>query len=338
MFFRLLRRLILIVVCIGLIVAGAGFWQYQHTLNQPLRPGNDDIISVPSGTSVREIASTLRSAHGMDSAWPLLVYSRISGDGTKIKAGDYRITEDDTPLSLLEDMVAGRVVVFKFQLIEGKTFADLQRSLRNTPDIVHTLDNLAPAEIATQLNLPANPEGWFLPDTYNYTRGTSDLDLLIRMRDAMQQTLEEQWRNRDANLPLDNPYQALILASIVEKETGIASERAQVAGVFIRRLQQNMRLQTDPSVAYGRPASRSGPLTKSDLATDTPYNTYTRSGLPPTPIAMVSEAALHAALHPDAGKALYFVADGHGGHTFSETYQQHQKAVANYRKSQQSSP
>lgn len=338
MFLRVLRRLILLVLCLGLIVAGLAFWQYQHTLNQPLRPGSNDILSVPSGTSIREIATTLRNAHGMDSAWPLLVHSRLNGDAAKIKAGDYRITEDDTPRSLLEDMVAGRVVVFKFQLIEGKTFTDLQQSLRNTPDIIHSLDGLGPAEIAAQLNLPANPEGWFLPDTYNYTRGTSDLDLLIRMRDAMQVTLEQQWAARAPDLPLSDPYQALILASIVEKETGIASERAQVAGVFIRRLQQNMRLQTDPSVAYGRPASRSGPLTKSDLATDTPYNTYTRSGLPPTPIAMVSEAALHAALHPDAGKALYFVADGHGGHTFSETYQQHQKAVANYRKSQQSSP
>jgi hypothetical protein len=234
----------------------------------------------------------------------------------------------------MNDITNGKVVVYNITVVEGKTFKDLRASLVQTAGIEHTLNDKTDAQIATLLGIDGSPEGWFMPETYQFHRGSSDLELLKRMYGEMQRTLEQEWPNRAEGLPLANPYQALILASIIEKETGVASERPQIAGVFVRRLQKDMLLQTDPSVIYGA-ADYHGDLTRKHLQTDTPYNTYINKGLPPTPIALPGKASIQAALHPADGDSLYFVADGKGGHTFSATYEEHQQAVARYLKQQQ---
>lgn len=268
------------------------------------------------------------------SDWVLPVYARLNPQAANIKAGDYRIDASASLPSLMNDITNGKVVVYNITVVEGKTFKDLRASLVQTAGIEHTLNDKTDAQIATLLGIDGSPEGWFMPETYQFHRGSSDLELLKRMYGEMQRTLEQEWPNRADGLPLANPYQALILASIIEKETGVASERPQIAGVFVRRLQKDMLLQTDPSVIYGA-ADYHGDLTRKHLQTDTPYNTYINKGLPPTPIALPGKASIQAALHPADGDSLYFVADGKGGHTFSATYEEHQQAVARYLKQQQ---
>ena len=267
----------------------------------------------------------------------LPLYARLNPQAANIKAGDYRIDENATLPSLINDITNGKVVVYSVTVIEGKTFKDLRDTLRQTAGLEHTLNNKTDAEVATLLGLQGNPEGWFLPETYQFNRGMTDLDMLKRMHDEMQRTLEQAWTSRAEGLPLATPYEALILASIIEKETGVAAERPQISGVFTRRLQKNMLLQTDPTVIYGA-ADYHGDLTRKHLQTDTPYNTYINKGLPPTPIALPGKASIEAALHPADGDSLYFVADGTGGHTFSATYEEHQQAVADYLKKQQNKP
>lgn len=260
----------------------------------------------------------------------MVVYGRLSGLASRLQAGDYRIVPGDTVTSLLQDMAQGKVATFSITVVEGRTVAQLLAQIAADPAVEHTLQGKSEQEIAALLGIDGALEGQFLPDTYQYPYRESDLNLLKRLHQAMQDYLENAWEKRAPDLPLQNAYEALILASIVEKETGVASERDQVAGVFVRRLQQGMRLQTDPTVIYGA-KDYQGVITKTHLQTDTPYNTYTRDGLPPTPIALPSRASIDAALHPADGDALYFVADGKGGHVFSATYDAHQKAVAEYR-------
>ena len=214
-------------------------------------------------------------------------------------------------------------------LVEGWTFAQLAELLQGNVVLEHRIDLSAPAHwqgLLSELDIE-HPEGWFLPETYQFTRGDSDLDILVRAHRSMRRALEQGWQSRSEDLPLQSPYELLILASIVEKETALDSERADVAGVFVRRLRKGMRLQTDPTVIYGLGESFDGDIRRRDLETDTPYNTYTRGGLPPTPIAMPGRASLQAAARPADGESLYFVADGKGGHTFSVTLEEHQAAV-----------
>jgi len=246
-----------------------------------------------------------------------------------IKTGEYQLDPGILPRELLQLLSSDAVVQYRFTLVEGWTFTQLLQALAKDDVLKQTLVR-DPDKVGTVMISSLgvdHPEGWFLPETYQFTRGGSDSEILERAHQAMEKELGSAWEARTNDLPLNSPYELLILASIIEKETGKADERRQIAGVFIRRLQQGMRLQTDPTVIYGLGDSFDGNIRRRDLETDTPYNTYTRSGLPPTPIAMPGRASLLAAAQPDAGDAIYFVADGTGGHTFSATLQEHQIAV-----------
>jgi len=250
-----------------------------------------------------------------------------------IKTGEYQLDPGITPRELLQLLSSGAVVQYRFTLVEGWTFRQLLQALANDDVLKNTLERVTNetgdetvAAVISSLDVD-HPEGWFFPETYQYTRGDSDADILDRAHTAMEKELGSAWESRKDDLPLNSPYELLILASIIEKETGKEEERGQIAGVFIRRLQKGMRLQTDPTVIYGMGDSFDGNIRRHDLKSDTPYNTYTRSGLPPTPIAMPGRASLLAAARPAAGDVLYFVADGTGGHTFSATLQEHQQAV-----------
>ena len=331
---RFLLNCFLTLILLAAWAAGVFYLQYQKALNAPLVAEADGIITVKRGDTLASLNHELVQRGVIHSDWVLPVYARLNPQAANIKAGDYRIDASTSLPSLMNDITNGKVVVYNITVVEGKTFKDLRASLVQTAGIEHTLNDKTDAQIATLLGIDGSPEGWFMPETYQFHRGSSDLELLKRMYGEMQRTLEQEWPNRADGLPLANPYQALILASIIEKETGVASERPQIAGVFVRRLQKDMLLQTDPSVIYGA-ADYHGDLTRKHLQTDTPYNTYINKGLPPTPIALPGKASIQAALHPADGDSLYFVADGKGGHTFSATYEEHQQAVARYLKQQQ---
>jgi len=331
---RFLLNCFLTLILLAAWAAGVFYLQYQKALNAPLVAEGDGIITVKRGDTLASLNRELVQRGVIHSDWVLPVYARLNPQAANIKAGDYRIDASASLPSLMNDITNGKVVVYNITVVEGKTFKDLRASLVQTAGIEHTLNDKTDAQIATLLGIDGSPEGWFMPETYQFHRGSSDLELLKRMYGEMQRTLEQEWPNRADGLPLANPYQALILASIIEKETGVASERPQIAGVFVRRLQKDMLLQTDPSVIYGA-ADYHGDLTRKHLQTDTPYNTYINKGLPPTPIALPGKASIQAALHPADGDSLYFVADGKGGHTFSATYEEHQQAVARYLKEQQ---
>ena len=331
---RFLLNCFLTLILLAAWAAGVFYLQYQKALNAPLVAEGDGIITVKRGDTLASLNHELVQRGVIHSDWVLPVYARLNPQAANIKAGDYRIDASASLPSLMNDITNGKVVVYNITVVEGKTFKDLRASLVQTAGIEYTLNDKTDAQIATLLGIDGSPEGWFMPETYQFHRGSSDLELLKRMYGEMQRTLEQEWPNRADGLPLANPYQALILASIIEKETGVASERPQIAGVFVRRLQKDMLLQTDPSVIYGA-ADYHGDLTRKHLQTDTPYNTYINKGLPPTPIALPGKASIQAALHPADGDSLYFVADGKGGHTFSATYEEHQQAVARYLKQQQ---
>lgn len=331
---RFLLNCFLTLILLAAWAAGVFYLQYQKALNAPLVAEGDGIITVKRGDTLASLNHELVQRGVIHSDWVLPVYARLNPQAANIKAGDYRIDASASLPSLMNDITNGKVVVYNITVVEGKTFKDLRASLVQTAGIEHTLNDKTDAQIATLLGIDGSPEGWFMPETYQFHRGSSDLELLKRMYGEMQRTLEQEWPNRADGLPLANPYQALILASIIEKETGVASERPQIAGVFVRRLQKDMLLQTDPSVIYGA-ADYHGDLTRKHLQTDTPYNTYINKGLPPTPIALPGKASIQAALHPADGDSLYFVADGKGGHTFSATYEEHQQTVARYLKQQQ---
>ena len=334
---RFLLNCFLTLILLAAWAAGVFYLQYQKALNAPLVAEGDGIITVKRGDTLASLNRELVQRGVIHSDWVLPVYARLNPQAANIKAGDYRIDASASLPSLMNDITNGKVVVYNITVVEGKTFKDLRASLVQTAGIEHTLNDKTDAQIATLLGIDGSPEGWFMPETYQFHRGSSDLELLKRMYGEMQRTLEQEWPNRAEGLPLANPYQALTLASIIEKETGVASERPQIAGVFVRRLQKDMLLQTDPSVIYGA-ADYHGDLTRKHLQTDTPYNTYINKGLPPTPIALPGKASIQAALHPADGDSLYFVADGKGGHTFSATYEEHQQAVARYLKQQQPKP
>ncbi len=249
----------------------------------------------------------------------------------KIHSGEYFFNAGITPLRLLEKLNNGEVILHQVTLLEGWNFRQIISALDGQPALSHQLSHKTSTEQLAILNLPiSHPEGWFYPDTYTFSKGTSDVELLTQAYKRMRKTLDEMWATKAVNLPYANDYQALIMASIVEKETGSAGEREQIAGVFVRRLQQGIRLQTDPTVIYGMGANYIGKIGKDDLIRPSQYNTYVINGLPPTPIATPSKASLYAALHPAAGDALYFVAKGDGTSEFSATLAEHQRAVVRY--------
>lgn len=328
-FFALLKKLFLLALFLGILIAYDGFEQ----LNIPLRLAEPQTLELPQGGNLRSVLNDL----GNRGAWAtsrqplyLLVYGRITRAAHQLKAGEYEILPASTPRQVLALLVSGKSKQYSFTIVEGWTAAELFTRLAQQPAITHSLPT-EPAAIMQALGEPAQrPEGLFYPDTYNYPRGASDVDFLRRARGRMQQVLDEEWAARAPDLPLSTPYEALILASIVERETARIEERPAIAGVFVRRLQKGMLLQTDPTVIYGLGLKFDGNLRKADLETDTPYNTYTRVGLPPTPIALPGRAAINAALHPAAGDSLYFVSRGDGSHVFSATVEEHDAAVRRF--------
>ncbi|MDN5869816.1 MAG: endolytic transglycosylase MltG [Nitrococcus sp.] len=330
-------RRILLLVLVGALAATGGLavWvgvALKDLGTEPLfGAGERQVVDVAAGTSLTALAGELAQRGWLEHPRILRLYGRISGKAAAIKAGEYAVEPGMTMLELLDRMVAGAVIRHRFTIVEGWTFRDVMRALQSNSALRHIVGNDAPANVMARLgHAGENPEGRFLPETYRFSRGATDVALLERAYAAMQRVLQAQWGQRAEDLPLQSPYQALILASIVEKETARAKERPRVAGVFIRRLERGMPLQTDPSIIYGLGAEFDGDIGYRDLRNDSPYNTYTRKGLPPTPIAMPGRASIAAVLHPAAGEALYFVARGDGSHEFSATLAEHNQAVRKY--------
>jgi len=330
-----MKRLLIIAGILVLMAGSAVLFisqQYKLFLETPLSlPVEAYVLQIEPGSSGSTIIKHLTGAGFTRDSWQWRLLMRL--EPPAIKTGEYQLDPGITPRELLQLLSSGAVVQYRFTLVEGWTFRQLLQALANDDVLKNTLERVTNetgdetvAAVISSLDVD-HPEGWFFPETYQYTRGDSDADILDRAHTAMEKELGSAWESRKDDLPLNSPYELLILASIIEKETGKEEERGQIAGVFIRRLQKGMRLQTDPTVIYGMGDSFDGNIRRHDLKSDTPYNTYTRSGLPPTPIAMPGRASLLAAARPAAGDVLYFVADGTGGHTFSATLQEHQQAV-----------
>lgn len=330
MFKKLLILLVAVAVLVG---AGGGLWVWQglQTLEQPMAIDEPLVMTVETGTAFSQLARRVEQEGYVDDAFWLRLYGRLTPEKTKIKAGDYELQPGMTPVTMIETMVEGKVKHWAVQFIEGKTFADMRAALASEEQLEKITTDWTDERIMEAIGAAdQHPEGWFYPDTYLFTSNETDLDILKRAYSRMVEVLEEEWQKREDGLPYDSPYEALVMASIIERETGVAGERKEVAGVFVRRLQKGMRLQTDPTVIYGMGDDYAGRIRRRDLRTHTPYNTYRIDGLPPTPIAMPARAAIHAALHPAEGKALYFVARGDGSHKFSETLAEHQRAVRDF--------
>ncbi|WP_317928814.1 endolytic transglycosylase MltG [Halioxenophilus sp. WMMB6] len=326
---RLLKLLLIVAVLV--IASGAySVWQFNLWLHKPLALESEVILQVERGSTITKTLINLANQGVVSYPKALLVYSKITKQ-TAIKQGEYRITPGMSWVDVNQMLISGNAIDHQLTLIEGWRAADALQALHDNPRVVRTLDSLLDPSLVNQLPAEhANPEGWFFADTYHFRSGDTDLAILLRAYNKMQTTLQQLWQQRSAGLPYDSPYQALIMASIVEKETGLASERAQIAGVFVRRLQKNMRLQTDPTVIYGLGDSYQGNLTRAHLSQPTDYNTYMIRGLPPTPIALVGYESLAAAMQPAEGDALYFVAKGDGSHQFSATLAEHNRAVRQY--------
>ena len=327
----------LLAIFTVVLVAAAGYFAYEferqrNSLHQPLAFDGDTLrVDVEPGATLAQITRRLHADGVMPFPRALVWHARYYKLASQIKAGEYALAPGTTPLQLLDVLVSGKVVQWSFAIIEGWTFRDLREKLEEDDNLVITLTDVPDEEVMSLLGHPeVHPEGWFMPDTYLFPRGTTDLEFLRRALNATKQYLDTEWPNRDPDLPLIKPYEALILASIVEKETGVARERPEIAGVFVRRLKKGMKLQADPTVIYGLGDEFKGNITRKHLETPTPYNTYTRRGLPPTPIALAGKAAIHAVLHPAEGDDLFFVAKGDGTHYFSATYAEHKKAVKKF--------
>ena len=307
------------------------FWQWLH--NDHWVAEAKRYFLVEKGESVQSVAQRL---HQQDLLrWPRAwgLYVRFL-QPQPIRAGEYRLAERESPLSLLIRLQSGAVITYRVTLVEGRSFAEWVDVLAQQPKLLAGLAGKSQAEQLALLKLPINhPEGWFYPDTYQYVAGDSDVAILQRAYANMHQLLEREWQGRADGLPYKAPYEALIMASIIEKETGMPAERPEIAGVFVRRLQAGMRLQTDPTIIYGLGSAFDGNLRRQHLTQPNPYNSYLNAGLPPTPIAMPGKAAIRAALHPLPGDTLYFVGKGDGSHHFSSTLEEHNKAVMRYQRS-----
>jgi len=328
---RYIIKLFALSSVISLVIAIPLFWYlFQQYLQEPLSLEDDLLFTVPANSNLYAVTQEL-GLSGYLKYPRLLVWHARWKEQTNIQTGEYLFQVGATPLDLLEQLNNGKVVQHSITLIEGRTFRELLDSIHSDSRVSPTLAGKSDAEIVQALELEiSHLEGWFYPDTYLFSRGTTDAMLLKRAHARMQDVLAEEWISRDVGLSFENSYEALILASIVEKETGVARERPEIAGVFSRRLQRGMRLQTDPTVIYGLGPEFDGNLTRRHLAKSTPYNTYRINGLPPTPIAAAGREAINAVLHPAAGSALYFVARGDGSHEFSDTLEQHNTAVRKY--------
>lgn len=321
--------LLLLILAFLAVVAGTG-WVATRPLPMRSTPA---LFSVPSGASLRTAAQAIESAGIELPAWQFEMLGRAMQRSAKIKAGSYEVEQGLTALALLDKLTRGDVTQSEVVLVEGKTFRQFRATLNEHPDLAHDSATLSDSEILKRLGVSdPHPEGLFFPDTYVFNKGSSDFEVLRRAYNSMQPRLAAAWERREATLPVKTPYELLILASIVEKETGLPADRPQVAAVFVNRLRRGMLLQTDPTVIYGLGERFDGNLRKIDLQTDTPWNTYTRAGLPPTPIAMPGLASLLAAATPPRSEMLYFVARGDGSSQFSTSLNDHNNAVNKYQR------
>lgn len=319
----------LLAAMVALVIVGGGFYVLWFW-HQPLNPGADTYVLKP-GTTLKSLARQLHERHVLREPYTLTWIGYVTGRSRHLKAGEYQFQPGITAGELLDQVVAGRVIEYPLVLVEGWNFRQVLKTLESAPKLTRSLEGLGFAEIMTRIGHPGvHPEGRFFPDTYYYSAGHTDIQLLGRAYEKMQALLKEQWANRDPDLPLKSMEEALVLASIVEKETGRVEERKLIAGVFVNRLRKGIRLQSDPTTIYGLGTSFDGNLRLKDLRQDTPYNTYTRLGLPPTPIAMPGRDAVLATLHPAQTPALYFVSRGDGTHVFSATLEEHNAAVVKY--------
>jgi UPF0755 protein len=318
-----------VLALLGIVMLYAGYRDYRSFLATPLKvPQPGWVLQVTPASSIGDIGQRLKQQGVLDAPLYWQVYARLHGLAHRIKAGEYALAANTTPPVLLDQLVQGRVVQYPLTVVEGWTFRRMLKAICDHPKIECTLRGLDDPEIMARLGHPGeHPEGRFFPDTYHFPAGTTDIAFLKRAYAAMEQRLQGAWEHRDPNLSLQTPYEALIVASIIEKETAAPEERRDIAGVLLRRLRSGMLLQTDPTVIYGLGADFDGDIRRADLSRDTPYNTYTRRGLPPTPIALPSAESIAAAVNPAPGDTLYFVATGDGRHVFSKTLEEHNRAV-----------
>jgi UPF0755 protein len=324
-----------LTVGISLAVLAFLVWlgiDYYNALNKPAVQ-YDLVVEIEKGDSFAAITRKLLAQNIAINPFWFKAIAFQKGMLSNLKAGEYKLTPGLTIPQILTIIAEGRAIKYAITFPEGWSLKEILQAIGQTPNLQKSLPNLTVAEISSQLGISEqNPEGWFFPDTYYFEKKASDVSILKRAHKKMQDVLQEEWEHKDMDLPYKEPYEALIMASIVEKETGAKSERATIAGVFTRRLIKGMLLQTDPTVIYGMGDKYKGNIKANDLTTPTPYNTYVIQGLPPTPIAMPGRDAIHAALHPDKGNSLYFVAKGDGSHQFSETLAEHNRAVNSFQK------
>ncbi|MCG9647184.1 endolytic transglycosylase MltG [Vibrio brasiliensis] len=332
----MIKKITLFLVLVAAVAAAGYFYiakQVQQYVNQPLQLDEAEIFTIESGTSFNRVLANLTQAELIDASDMVKFVRRFHPELTQLRAGTYLLQPDLTLSQALELFKQGKEHQFAITFVEGSTFKEWRETLETSPYLQHELIGLSEAEIAKLVGVPHEKlEGLLLAETYHYTFGASDLDIIKRAASKLQSVLDEHWATRQADLPIKSSYEALILASIIEKETAVESERERVAAVFVNRLNKRMRLQTDPTVIYGMGDKYDGNIRKKDLRTPTPYNTYTIFGLPPTPIAMPGEASIAAALNPEDSNYLYFVASGKGGHVFSKTLAEHNRAVRAYLK------
>ena len=327
-----LKRLLISIVSIAILFIG---WLYLHVHSSISLPVTPYEFSIRPGSNLKQVSQQLADAGVFPSKWPLILLARYLNQDSAIKAGDYQLTENISQIALLDYLTKGDAKQNEIRFLEGSTFAQLRKVLNEHPAIQSHTASLSDQEILQLIGATETAaEGLFFPDTYYFIKDSSDIEILQRAYQTMQNHLQSNWSSRAESLPLATPYEALILASLIEKETGLESDRTTIAGVFINRLRKGMRLQTDPTIIYGLGEQFDGNLRKKDLLTDQEYNTYTRAGLPPTPIALPSLASIRAALNPADTDALYFVAKGNGESQFSSNLTDHNKAVNKYQKLQ----
>jgi peptidoglycan lytic transglycosylase G len=325
------RALILVLLALIALGAAAGYVLLGEDFHSPGPAAKAIELKVAAGESTRAVLARLAGLGALDHPREVELYLRLQRRIPRIEIGTYEVAPHASPADIIRMFEQGRVVLEQITIVEGARFADFRHELDAQSDIAHTLRGRSESEVMSALGHPGeSPEGRFFPDTYRFTPGTSDATILSMAYERMAAVLGKIWEERSTDLPFDSPYQALILASVIEKETGVADERTRIAGVFVNRLRRGMRLQSDPTVIYGLGGQYDGRIHSRDLTTDTPYNSYTRSGLPPTPISLPGLESLLAAVHPDHTDDLYFVATGQGGHHFSKTLVEHDAELRAY--------
>nr|WP_017683729.1 endolytic transglycosylase MltG [Pseudomonas syringae] len=318
-------------IVLAVLLLGFAFWQQKEALNQPLKVAQEQLLDVPAGSTPTGVLNRLQADGVIKDALWLRLYWRFNLSGQPLHSGEYRMVPGMDVNALFDVWKRKEVVQYSLTLVEGWNFRQVRAALAKQAKLDQTLAGLSDSELMAKIGHPdVFPEGRFFPDTYRYVRGMTDAELLKQAYNRLEEVLDEEWQARSSEAPYSNPYQALIMASMVEKETGVPQERGQIAGVFVRRLKLGMQLQTDPTVIYGMGERYNGKLTRANLREPTPYNTYVIAGMPPTPISLVGREAIHAALNPVAGSSLYFVAKGDGSHVFSDDLDAHNSAVRDY--------